>query len=205
MAACTSASLASITGSRLVFCVQPATSAFSVSGYVSGTVFCFSTRTPRTRRFEQRQRGQGHRLASVKRRPVYSGSYADRLPACGRTAAGSRDYRPGRRGEGSDRWSKGIALPEFLYDNENDSYLHCRASERPPEARPQGVATCTSASATRSATTRSEAPLRSVHARWPIFSPRSASPPTAAAARTARRASSARLCGETADCAGGDD
>src|SRR5437868_13239920 len=49
IAACTSVSAASITGSRLVFWLHPAVSALRVSGYVSGTVCCFSSSTPMTR------------------------------------------------------------------------------------------------------------------------------------------------------------
>src|SRR5947208_1535779 len=49
MVACTSASVTLITGSRLVFWLLPAASALSVSGYVSGTVRCFSASTPSTR------------------------------------------------------------------------------------------------------------------------------------------------------------
>src|SRR3979490_2144674 len=46
---CTSASVALNTGSRLLFLLQPAINAFRVSGEVSATVCCFSTRTPSTR------------------------------------------------------------------------------------------------------------------------------------------------------------
>src|SRR5438552_11416550 len=49
MAAWTSDSLAFMIGSRLVFWLQPVVSDSSVSGYVSGTVCCFSTSTPRMR------------------------------------------------------------------------------------------------------------------------------------------------------------
>src|SRR5215470_15619085 len=54
---CTSASVTSITGERLDFCLQPATRAFSVSGYVSGTVCCFSTSTPTTRASSRERTG----------------------------------------------------------------------------------------------------------------------------------------------------
>src|SRR4051812_24361581 len=59
MAACTSASVASMTGSRLVFWFAPATSAFNVRGYVSGTVCCFSTSTPITRVSSSESAGSG--------------------------------------------------------------------------------------------------------------------------------------------------
>src|SRR5689334_10406887 len=47
-------------GSRLLFWLQPFSSAFSVMGYESGTVLAFSTKTPSTRRcreFSGCQRG----------------------------------------------------------------------------------------------------------------------------------------------------
>ena len=48
-----------MTGSRLVFWLQPPTSALSVSGYASGTVCCFSTSTPRTRVSSSDSAGSG--------------------------------------------------------------------------------------------------------------------------------------------------
>src|SRR5436305_7069006 len=63
MVARTSDSVTLITGSRLVFWLQPATSALSVSGYVSGTVRCFSTSTPSTRVSRSDNSGSVGRIA----------------------------------------------------------------------------------------------------------------------------------------------
>src|SRR4030095_5434539 len=59
IAACASASVTAISGSRLVFWLQPPTMAFSDIGYVSGTVRCFSTSTPRTRASVGERVGEG--------------------------------------------------------------------------------------------------------------------------------------------------
>src|SRR6058998_1303993 len=80
MVARTSDSVTLITGSRLVFWLQPAARALSVSGYVSGTVRCFSTSTPSTR------------VSSSDK----SGSLEAIVPVHSRTAA---LFPPIRRGE----------------------------------------------------------------------------------------------------------
>src|SRR4030095_15678008 len=59
IAACAAASVTAISGSRLVFWLQPPTMAFSDIGYVSGTVRCFSTSTPRTRASVGERVGEG--------------------------------------------------------------------------------------------------------------------------------------------------
>src|SRR5262249_30976838 len=65
--ACTSLSVAAIAGERLVFWLQPETNALRVSGYVSGTVCCFSTSVPSTR-------------VSSKVRSFIDGNYLSRPP-----------------------------------------------------------------------------------------------------------------------------